>query len=153
MAARCLCMINSKLLLVIITFIDDFGLPDYRGFFVVVVIVFFCSTRFFLAMLKNSEISEMKVVSIFWCNYSTPAIQNRIIKTAVYNDLCGKLGLPWHAAHIVHTVSDIRVVIFSLNITMHPVQPWLKKTWLKNQISQWPHNSQVPNISCQKWWI
>lgn len=34
-------MINSKLLLVIITFIDDFGLPDYRGFFVVVVIVFF----------------------------------------------------------------------------------------------------------------
>lgn len=26
-------MINSKLLLVIITFIDDFGLPDYRGGF------------------------------------------------------------------------------------------------------------------------
>lgn len=24
-------MINSKLLLVIITFIDDFGWPDYRG--------------------------------------------------------------------------------------------------------------------------
>lgn len=26
-------MINSKLLLVIITFIDDFGLPNYRGVF------------------------------------------------------------------------------------------------------------------------
>lgn len=38
MAARCVCMINSKLLLVIITFIDDFGLPDYRGGFFVVVV-------------------------------------------------------------------------------------------------------------------